>query len=300
MSVSKALRRGLALSGLLAAGLVVPAGAGAAPAHAACVTRPAANTAAIPGTAAVSRATAAAVQRDLRQREQTHPARKSKAPFTVGVVWNVFYDQATGEGNLSDAALQRQIDVVNQAFSPVGLSFRTYQVYRYGVSHAVLHGVAEGNQNEAYLKQTHKYNQQYLNLFTARPDDSRGWATFPWDYASRPGYDGVVLNSDTMPGGTRPDYDEGKTAVNLIGHWTGLWSTYQGGCSGEGDYVADTPAEASPAVGCPTGRDTCPAAGTDPIHNYMDDSTDHCRVQFTHGQLQRVIGTLAQYRGINL
>ncbi|MFJ9854744.1 hypothetical protein [Streptomyces sp. NPDC101150] len=175
------LRHGMALSGLLAACLVVPAGPGAAGTAHACVTRSAAETSTGRGDATVSMAPAAAVQRDFQKRPSVHPAQKLMAS-SVGVVWNVFYDEKNpSDGNITDAAIAKQLNVVNHAFSPIGLSFNLQQVNRHGVPRSVLHGVAPGSQDEARIKQSHQGNQQILNIFSVHTDDTRGWSTYPWD-----------------------------------------------------------------------------------------------------------------------
>jgi hypothetical protein len=104
--------------------------------------------------------------------------------------------------------------------------------------------------------------------------------------------DGCNILARTMPGGSLAHYNRGGTAIHEIGHWNGLLHTFEGeSCSpdNEGDYIDDTPQESVPTDGCPAIKDSCPdRTGVDPVHNFMDYSSDECYERFTPAQIRRM------------
>ncbi len=125
------------------------------------------------------------------------------------------------------------------------------------------------SQSVAMKTSLHKGRSIHLNVYTVSLAMNNGYATLPGSYARAPARDGIVLRFTTLPGGSSPER-QGGTLVHECGHWLGLLHTFDGGCTGTGDGVADTPPEASEARGCPIGRKSCPNSNLpDPIRKYL-------------------------------
>jgi hypothetical protein len=211
----------------------------------------------------------------------------------------------SGTGFVSTQQLNAQINVLNNAYAglgPSGTGANTPFRFQFaGVDYTVnssWFNADPGTTAEAQMKSTLRVgNASTLNFYTNAAAGFLGYATFPWDYASFPTDDGVVVLYDSLPGGDAVPYNLGDTGTHEVGHWLGLYHTFQGGCSGSGDFVSDTPAERSPAFGCPAGQDSCRnSAGIDPITNFMDYTDDSCMFRFTSGQSARTDNMWTTYR----
>jgi hypothetical protein len=216
------------------------------------------------------------------------------APGHVNVVFNVITAGATGR--LSSDEITAQMNVLNAAYAGTGYTFDLYKT-TYTDNSTWFNGCHRSNVESSMKTALHAGTAQTLNLYSCNLGQGLlGYATFPSDYATSPSRDGVVFLYSSIPGGSAAPYNEGDTVTHEVGHWMGLYHTFQGGCTGEGDYVSDTPSEASPAYGCPVNRDTCSGPGLDPTENFMDYTDDGCMDTFTDGQDGRMQTAWTTYR----
>jgi len=254
--------------------------------------------------------------------------------YTIPVVVHVIHNgEAIGVGpNISDAQVLSQIQVLNEDFrrmsgtngfnthpdgADVEVEFCLAQQTPDG---CVTNGInridmsatstswsgPDGNTDTVLKPATIWDASKYLNIWSVNflASGLLGFAQFPGGPATS---DGVVVGyqyfgTDEDPSVTLPSagvFNLGRTMTHEVGHYLGLWHTFQGGCAevDGGDFCADTPAVASSSSNaniCNTGNDSCPtpAGFPDMVENYMDYSQDSCMNVFTNDQKARVIATI--------
>jgi hypothetical protein len=271
------------------------------------VSEPEADTAGmLPGQApppAVKRCNRVVPNATVNAVEQAHQPALAAAPpggaITIPVYFHVI-NRGSGlrNGDVTAQMINDQISVLNTAFLPSGVQFNLVSTDR--TTHSGWYtGCMDAATGPQMRDALHMGGPGDLNLYTCNPAGGiLGWATFPWEAASAPSNDGVVVRYSTLPGGTASAYNLGDTGTHEVGHWMGLYHTFQGGCSAtRGDLVSDTPAELSAATTCSAQRNTCTnLAGNDPVSNFMDYTDDACVTSFTAGQAARLKALFHWYR----
>lgn len=263
---------------------------------------------------------AQAQRMDARLQQQVHglvregtlrPDGHLRAPDRIIVPTHVHVITASdGSGTITQRQIQDQIRVMNDAYGGRTSAESTRTPFTFElVSTDVtvnddwyewsLNGNGSAESRTAIEAKTalHQGGWGDLNIYIANLSDGLlGYATFP-----RGGplvRDGLVLLNESLPGGSLAPFNEGDTATHETGHWLGLYHTFQNGCAGQGDYVADTPYQddGENIFFCNESDDTCPQPGTDPVHNFMSYGDDPCLDRFTQGQDQRMIESWLAYR----
>lgn len=216
----------------------------------------------------------------------------------IRVYWHVIHvGPGTSQGSVADSQIENQVRVLNEAFEPGTFSFYLAAIDR--TNNSAWYTAAFGTTAEREMKNAlHQGTARDLNVYSTNVGNGfLNYATFPLEYASRPLQDGAVVHFSTLPGGSGAPYNLGHQLVHATGYWLGLYNTFQGGCTGSGDGVADTPAQKYSNYGCPEGKNSCPnQPGNDPIHNFMDFTDDACTNHFTPGQYTRMGDQFALYR----
>jgi len=233
------------------------------------------------------------VANDVMERYRRNDNGTQRKKININAYWHTI--KTGNQGFISKKVIKQSIKILNDAFSP-GFSFTLISTDT--STKSAWWGINYGG-DAPMKKALRKGSCADLNIYSTNLSGGLlGWATFPDSCSSSTSYDGVVILYSSNPGGSTFPYDEGDTLTHEVGHWLGLYHTFQGGCGSSGDQVDDTPEVSSPNFACDNKIDSCPndGQGKDMLENFMDYTTDECMTKFTDGQSKRMLAMWNEYR----
>lgn len=254
------------------------------------------------------------------------------ADYTLPVVVHIVHQN--GAENISDAQIFQAIQDLNDAFENVG-----YYDQGTGVNTQIEFCLAiqdpDGNPTDGItrdvspltdmvletediaLKDLNRWDPlRYINIWVVKEINSSsfgsgvaGYAYFPTSHGQPE--DGLVVEAQRF-GDTQSN---SAVHVHEMGHYLGLYHTFQGGCPNDdcladGDRVCDTPPDQTTAAapcGFPQNSCSTDVNASDPnnpfttdeddmIENYMDYGDLVCYSAFTAGQTERMVFSIQNIR----
>ncbi|KAM3536043.1 hypothetical protein MY4038_000819 [Beauveria bassiana] len=192
--------------------------------------------------------------------------------------------KSKSDGYLSKEDVLATVDGMNSDYEGLGFQFDVREVI-----HTVNTTWAAGEDAMAMKRQLRTGNYKTLNIYFVPKFRANGQCPFPRSVTAGSAEfwgDGCTILSKV--------YDNKQTTTHEVGHWLGLFHTFQGGCDEDNDYVDDTPALIN-EWSCDKNADTCPdMPGKDPVNNFMSYGT--CRNEFTPGQATRMKSMYQKFR----
>jgi len=209
-------------------------------------------------------------------------------------------------GLISTAVIEQQTEVLNNAYNDFGYTFTTSNIdsavnagwYYATDSHKFETGQWSNTDQYLAMAQAMTIDVSHsINYFWTGARLTSGLGVHPWSFPEDDSRHGLFCGNYTIPGG-EPGLNLGITGVHEVGHYLGLYHTFENGCSSPGDEVEDTPYQSEANYSCPTSNYSC--GSYDDIGNYMDYMDDECLTHFTQGQKDRIDWAIETYRPLLL
>ncbi|MEM7037052.1 MAG: M43 family zinc metalloprotease, partial [Bacteroidota bacterium] len=253
--------------------------------------------------------------------------------YVFPVVFHILHQN--GPENIPDSQVFRSLDQLNAAFAnegyydqgigeDVNVSFCLAQRDKFGQPSNGINRIYDPNFDTLRIHDdfSHMYrayswpSDKVINIYVVKNIDFAGaFASLPWSHPKGDPQDGITTRVEYV--GT--DDSTSSVMAHEMGHWLGLYHTFQGGCPNwdctrNGDLICDTPPDSIAVTweGCVTHQNNCETDADDLSENnpfsidqpdahtnYMDYNRTSCYNSFTLGQKDRMRSASRLFRKSN-